>query len=293
MSSNSQPPPFADREYWNKRFAAHPLPFDWLLPSNTLIPVIAPPAVSAPPATLVTVSRQQQPPPSILHIGCGNSDLSFRLRVLVERPEHVCNVDFAEEAVRWGRMMEEKIFSESNENGVAEHGGAGNGPATPSMLWTTADLLSYPSLSSACAPSAPYALIVDKSTSDSIACGEDIPIELPYTLSSTSAPATSTPAAARYVHPLHLLAVHLAALTAPGSRWVALSYSRSRFPFFEYADATPDEEIDDVLGEPAATAPGTPPGTRAGGWEGEGMVVHRPKIYHYLYVMVRTEKEVG
>ncbi|OCL02513.1 hypothetical protein AOQ84DRAFT_180145 [Glonium stellatum] len=171
----------------------------------------------------------------------------------------------------------------------------------PFMRWDTANLLSLSSILSVCKTSS-YYLIVDKSCSDSIACAEDVFISLPYPLTflypSPYAPSNLlTPIP---IHPLHILALHLGLVTQPGGRWITFSYSNSRFPFLpsspldseDLEDAIPDELLMHGFPDPAELwtlerkeAVEAPP-------EGGTEVVHRPKVSHWLYVLVRTEREL-
>jgi hypothetical protein len=173
-------------------------------------------------------------------------------------------------------------------------------------------------------------VIVDKSTSDSIACSEDVFVPLPYPVSTIKAPATSSQLSEspEPIHPLHILAIHLALVAKPGARWISLSYSEDRYPFLHQAlahdvgsrvsleptpisDATaPDEDdFDDGLDDDLDDIPqevidsGLPdPSTL---WKLEAKyeievpdtapgagAVHRPKVLHWVYVLQRTDVEV-
>ncbi|XTI88334.1 hypothetical protein V2W45_482544 [Cenococcum geophilum] len=172
------------------------------------------------------------------------------------------------------------------------------------MYWDTADLLSLHSILSVCRP-ASYFLIVEKYCSDSIACAEDILISVPYPLAFVSPPlppSPHNPLNPTPVRPLpHTPAPHLALVTQPGGRWIAFSYSSLRFPFLTsspssdsetWEDAVPDELLMHGFSDPTRLwmlerkeAVEAPP-------EGGVGVVHRPKVSHWLYVLVRTRKEL-
>jgi hypothetical protein len=132
---------------------------------------------------------------------------------------------------------------------------ARTGDGKGSMSWATADLLdwrsiqssfrrnlgdskppgsdyrehhgdSMPSTPSAC--NARFSIVIEKSCADAIACGEDISIPVPYRLDQ-AVNRTKTTDGTMYIHPVCLLAIHLAALTKPGGTWIVLSYSDTRF----------------------------------------------------------------
>ncbi|KAI7532532.1 hypothetical protein KC316_g16966, partial [Hortaea werneckii] len=153
--------------------------------------------------------------------------------------------------------------------------------------------------------------IVDKSTSDAISCGLDVEITLPYAIHSTTLSQTTLDNSIRpftaKVHPLHLLAVHLAALTEPGKgRWVVVSYNEDRFPFFSPFVATHAEGAlrEDILeaGFPDPKRLWTlvekrqvkvPPPSPDGGMVTHARrVVHTPDVFHWVYVLARTDVEL-
>ncbi|KAF2496234.1 hypothetical protein BU16DRAFT_371021 [Lophium mytilinum] len=207
--------------------------------------------------------------------------------------------------------------TKSHNNTIIALGDPGLTCHTPAhsthMRWDTVDLLSLPSLLRICDP-ASYTLIVEKSCSDAIACAEDIPVSSPYPLSirHTSSPSLSTSSpspSARlpslspssqsfyHIHPLTLLAVHLAALVVPHARWVCLSYSSARFPFLPpYTDvepAVPPELLDQGFPDPAtlwrlARHEEVEAPLEDEAWKG----VHRPRVVHWVYVLERTSVEV-
>jgi hypothetical protein len=100
-----------------------------------------------------------------------------------------------------------------------------------------------------------------------------------------------------HVHPLHVLAVHLAFVTKPGASWIALSYSPGRFQFLEPGLG---ENLDEAL-PPGLLKQGFPDTSALWKLEGmaeveggeeladQGRLVHRPKIVHYLFTLRRTD----
>lgn len=308
------PPPFAQSTYWDERFTKNPAAFDWLLPANCLDrPIID--ALRASP----------NPRPRLLHIGCGTSILSLHLRTHVDDPRQVHNTDFSRVAIDLGARWERDVFeSDQALPQDPEESSDGETPPTeqpqpransqtarpPRMRWSTLDLLSLPSIRRLAEDereedgSAPYDIIVDKSTCDAISCGDDQLIPLPYPLRTTSPTYPSpTPPPTMPLHPLHLLALHLAALVPPAGRWIALSYSAHRFPFFEpFPEKVEEGRLD---GEAVEKGWLVHPGRlwrlvgkemveveEESGGEEKGQVVHRPKTAHWVYAMVRTEVEM-
>jgi hypothetical protein len=272
IDPNSMPPSYGSQEYWNERFIHESEPFEWLEAPDVLDPFV-----------LDALSNDQEDShPKLLHIGCGTSLLSCHLRTLVKAPNQIHNLDYAPAAIELGRKREQELCKtdETSENGT-------------SMGWDAVDLLDHRSLLNACRPGS-YSLILDKSTSDCIACSNDPSLFLPYPI-STSLDTPTNPALHETpdpIYPLHILAVHLALVSKPGARWVALSYSDDRFPFVDglyssrpHVDGFPDtgelwklvdkrevESKEQQIVDVSAT----------------GRVTYRPKVSHWVYVMRRT-----
>jgi hypothetical protein len=296
---SSQPPSFASRDYWERRFAHNKRPFDWLLSASSLDSQI-----------IEAISVSAKSNPRILHIGCGTSLLSFHLRSHVNNPTLVHNIDFSANAIEWGRNNEHQIIKYSVENWAAKmddvsvlekvnetSGGSRATMKEETMQWSQVSLLSLSSILSACKISS-YSLIVDKSCSDAIACGEDIEVSVPFAVhehSSEDSPSSSGPPRSFFVQPIYILALHLALVVPPGARWVALSYSEDRFSF-----CIPTRRIDDYL-PPKLLAEGFPNPSRfwrlvrkesinaveEANTESSG-VVYRPRISHWVFVLERT-----
>ncbi|KAF2189450.1 hypothetical protein K469DRAFT_625080 [Zopfia rhizophila CBS 207.26] len=262
------PPSFGSPQYWNNRFTSNPNPFEWLEPPNALDFHL----VSA-------LNESQDQNPQILHIGCGTSLLSFHLRAHVNHSKQIHNVDYSDVAIEIGKKRELEIFGPDHILQYQEN---------KHMRWSVVDLLSHTSLHFVCKPSS-YSIIVDKSTSDSIACADDVYVTLPYPLSTSSPHAPFMSALSQSsepIHPLHILAIHLAFLTKPGGRWISLSYSQDRFPFLHLPPipSLPDPgklwwlESKYEIEVPEVTAKGR-----------GGTAVHRPKVLHWVYVILRTD----
>ena len=301
-------PSFASQQYWDERFSKDSSAFDWLISAAALRDV----ATGWIPAKVLLDAE-------ILHIGCGTSDANV-LREMVRSPEQVHNVDYSAAAVEAGRAREQEVLVKEAEaeplvdmTDSVQDKFRTESLTPPSMRWSCLDLLSfYATLS--LAEQQPergkmYDLILDKSTSDSIACGSDVRLQLPYPLSIngwTRGILASGVVDHADVHPLHILAVHLAALTTPRTgRWIAISYSDGRFPFLPpYAQSASHGFLPD-----SAIKAGFPHPNQLWKLEAKERIepraeeetlaqrrkrlkegtVHRPQIAHWIYVLVRTD----
>jgi hypothetical protein len=338
-----QQPSYGSQDYWNKRFTSNSNPFEWLEAPTALDPYLV--------DALRNAGDQDT---RILHIGCGTSLLSYHLRAHVEDPEYIHNLDYSEVAVDLGRKRELDIFNvEEGQHGLTEpkdEDSATDNPMTTChsksaglngvsnhmdstskhkyMSWSSSNLLSHSSLLEACKPSS-YSVIVDKSTSDSIACSEDVYVPLPYHI-STNPLKTSAARIAKSpdpIHPLNILAIHLALVAKPKARWISLSYSQDRYPFLEAASSVSkgaipiqsqslaaiadevqdDSDFDDDLdGIPQDVLDkGLPNPSKL--WRllskheievpeqpssTGNVTTHRPQVLHWVYVLERTEVKV-
>src|SRR4051812_14830636 len=163
------PPAFGSQAYWNERFTSNSDPFEWLQSPSTLDPDII--------DALCTTKEEKS---KLLHIGCGTSLLSYHLRSHVDDPGQIHNLDYSEVAIELGKKREHGLYQKQcqyrgdlGENGVAY------------MRWDTVDLLDHMSVLRTCERTA-YSVILDKSTSDSIACSDDVQVRLPYPLAVRS-----------------------------------------------------------------------------------------------------------
>lgn len=278
-SQVDMPPSYGSQEYWNKRFATEREPFEWLGAPDVLDPYLRD-----------ALHSNIDPKPEVLHIGCGTSNLSYHLRTIVNEPERVHNLDYSEVAIDIGRKREQELCTEER----FEDQQVTSGATSESMCWDAVDMLDHQSFLRICKPGA-YSIIMDKSTSDSISCCDDVHIQLPYTIdiwsgSPTSMDLRSSP---ERIHPLHILAVHMAVATKPGARWIALSYSNDRFPFVDglyssrpHISGFPDTgQLWKLLDKREVQEPGKDSVDRLDG----GRVVHRPRSTHWVYILQRTE----
>lgn len=258
MAPNA-PPSFSCASYWDERFQKQTTAFDWLLPASCFDKELE--DFQAQDAT----SSQQ-----VFHIGSGTSMLSFHLKELLGSGYQIHNVDFSHEAVAWGKSKEVELDSRSE----------GSLP----MQWSQVSLLSLPSVL-AVATAQSIGLIVDKSTSDAIACGLDVRIRIPQ---------SKDPVSQEQIHPLYILALNLAIVAAAGARWLTLSYSSDRYPFLPALFGTNPDVRPEGVPDPALywkllrkneiqTEQEVPEK-----YKQEFGFVHRPVTSHYLYVLERT-----
>jgi hypothetical protein len=287
-----QPPPFHSNEYWETRFQQNEQAFDWLLPASCMDPQI-----------IEALSTHPNQPTKILHIGCGTSLLSFHLRGHVDNPGRIHNIDFSSKAIDWGLRNENAIFRSHQKDGTQDaessfHADSANASTDNMMRWSQVSLLSQSSVLSSC-PYAGYEVIVDKSTGDAIACGDDLTISWPPGQDRERQDSCSLHHGKNqnqmtyFVHPVCILAVHLALVAIPGCRWIALSYSSHRFSFLDENEAAeetvPSELLNRgypdparywrLLSKEAVDAPE----------EMSGGSTHRPRISYWLYVVERTQ----
>lgn len=350
MPSRKPPAPsFADVEYWDTRFTSNPAQFDWLLPPSTLEPIINE-VIGQIKADSVDrrdlkalkgsgkeaqqneevetgeknggaadsgVSDGNADNIELLHIGCGSSMLSVWLRRFTH-PPLVVNTDYSIKGIEVGKRMEREYLKSFK----AEMGAEGEEPETS---WDTLDLLNTPDILRHFheRQNKPYDLIVDKSTADAIACGVDVPITVRNPSSRPSSPSGS-PQELK-VQPTISLALHLAYLTHPNSRWLAISYSAERFDFLDPQEVREVDVDVDAGGEAGSDSDSTTipetfnparfwelekkvtvpvpvryNGRQEGGENGrekekerERETVHRPEEVVYVYVMRRTEEAVN
>jgi hypothetical protein len=268
MTSSNKAPSFSDVEYWDQRFHDNTNSFDWLLPESCFDEQI--------------LSFQERydasRPLQVLHIGSGTSMLSFHLPKILTPGSVSHNVDFSREGVEWGKNMETKIDAKGQPRAKLE--------------WHQASLLSLSSLLS-CSQPRSINLVVDKSTSDAIACGPDVQLSLPYFAKDTEVRLPTN------VHPLHILALDLAVVAVPGARWLSLSYSKERFPFVPTLFAPHPAPLPDGVPDPARF------------WKFierkeiqteealinkykniVGQTVHTITTSHYMYVLERSQEEL-
>lgn len=304
LHNATMPPSYGSREYWEERFATE-TSFDWLLSTSKALAIVYE----------LLQSCGSDDDVEVLHIGCGNSELSHALPGVVGAKARVTNVDFSERVVETAKDRAE----------------AGDGSRRDrdecSTEWVAADLLSADDICEKLLNGPgdrPHQdkgdIVVDKGTSDSISCGEDVCVSLPYPIrlrqhlqgecrsqsSKNTSSVLGSSTSNSSVHPLYLLALHLALLASrPGSRWLVFSYSAERFDFLDSRRPAsraaqgdrhgPEAEFPDpwalwrlrekwsldVSGEKRGSS-------REPGEGKEGRIVHRPPELCWVYVLERT-----
>lgn len=275
------PPNYESQSFWEDRFKTESH-FEWLGGGqDTILPAVRSFLQHFAETTLKHGRR-----PLLLHIGAGTSTLSDDIVEEYHKTYQgtfdsliVLNTDFAQEAVRRGLQL---------ASGSTE------------VTWERMDLLSWKEILAlkekiVRTEGRKFELVVDKSTTDAISCRADMLFE-EETLTGTSRDAhplidhVVSRSAHKYVfvHPAAVLALHLASLVESGGVWIALSYSSDRFPFL-VSDVDQDGKVYN------------------GGldvrlfWELERIErvkvregkrsedVHAPEVFHYLYILRRTE----
>ncbi|KAF2832918.1 hypothetical protein CC86DRAFT_441628 [Ophiobolus disseminans] len=272
------PPSYGSQEYWNKRFTTEPEPFEWLEAPDVLDPFLRD-----------AIDRSDDPNPALLHIGCGTSMLSYHLRTIVQEPNRIHNLDYSDVAIDLGRKRETELCNDER----FEDQQCGCSATSECMRWDAVDILDHQSLLGACKPGA-YSVIIDKSTSDCIACCDQVHIRLPYAVDAWSESPTNMDLrrSPEPVHPLHILAVHLALISKPRARWIALSYSGDRFPFIDglyssrpHLPGFPDTGTLWKLLDKREMQSEKEPTVDVNG----DRVIHRAKTSHWMYALERTE----
>lgn len=268
MPPKAKAPDFGSQDYWDQRFTTNTTPFDWLSAPDALDPLI-----------IDAIRTSSEENPQILHIGCGSSMLSQHLKTHVKNPCQVHNIDYS------SVVVEAEKKRELNSLG---------GNVDACARWDAVDLLDYASLVETCGQGE-YALVVDKSTADAISCADDVVCQLPYGVSTKQRTVTDRAVDIEpkeiLIHPLHLMAVHLALSTKPGARWISLSYTAERFPFLDGEAVGVDEDGTAGSGIPDPRLLWKVFGKHqieAKEQESEGSVTHRPKVYHCVYILERT-----
>ena len=166
------------------------------------------------------------------------------------------------------------------------------------MRWDEVDLLSLQSVIASCSLG-DYAIILDKSTSDSLACTSTTELSMPYFLYTGEGESNAfldiTKSYTGTANAVQVLAVHLALLAAPKARWIAYSYSSTRFWFLDASEGDRDSTH-----SPLGLHPGLPHPrelwtmikreevVRPYGTAGETTAKNAGDT-HYLYVMERTD----
>lgn len=270
-----RPPSYGSQEYWNDRFTANKDPFEWLEAPDALDSYI-----------LEALRNAYEASPELLHIGCGTSLLSYHLRSHVKDPHQVHNLDYSPVAVDLGKQREIDIFR-SERRGMPS---MNEDASTSLMRWSSVDLLNHTSLLRSCQQQR-YSVIVDKSTSDCIACSDDVDVMRPYPvlLHSDVIPRKDGRYPSEPIHPLFVLAVNLALVARPRARWITLSYSFDRFSFLdedssEYSEFPKPGVLWRVISKHEVVKD-----TESAPHVSGEQVTYRPVVPNWIYVLERTD----
>ncbi|EPT01547.1 hypothetical protein FOMPIDRAFT_1120190 [Fomitopsis schrenkii] len=278
------------RSFWEQRFTEEEH-FEWLGDGqDTLIP-----RLRAFLRAESTPTQEQRPggghPPRTLHIGAGNSTMSEHIRDAYEgfygeqylTESTIVNLDFSDVAVANGRQA-----------GASTARAHWRGPR-----WVQGDILQWNDVAPLVKRTGGtegdgdeelFALVLDKSTSDAVACGEDIVL----TRSSTQChPAIRDGIRSEVkVEPVHLLALNLAPLVRPGGVWIVLSYSSSRVSLLSSHESREGQDGDSSILNPGIywsleehSAVDAPTGQNKEG-------VFAPPVQHHVYVLRRSSRRI-
>lgn len=149
--------------------------------------------------------------------------------------------------------------------------------ASSAMHWMHTDLRSWKDVAHL-ANLAPFAAVMDKSTSDSIATAEPLSFARTNNGDENLCPTIramveESGATELSLSPVETLAMHLVPLTEIGTTWVALSYSKFRFDDMR------------VIGRYWIVISRTPLSAQAAE---VSSTAHTPEIFHWLYVLRRV-----
>lgn len=273
------PPEYASRAFWDARFRSENH-FEWLENgTKATIPLITAELRAWRGRLEITGVV-----PKTLHLGAGTSTLSEQILVAYQEvwgssPKDtvvVLDTDFSDRAV--------------NQGPTFTFGGWTNAwRLLDALKWTDIVSITKDVASDVVPANNAFQLVVDKSTSDAISCGEDVSFENELVVMETIHPAVANLLHKRgklVLPPLELLALHMAAVVTPGGSWIAVSYHSNRFSFLiEGGEGIKKDEtigIGQFWEVEAKVAIEAPSGQVRSG-------VHAPTVYHYVYLLRRTD----
>ncbi|KAI0361458.1 hypothetical protein OH77DRAFT_1443954 [Trametes cingulata] len=275
VEQEPMPPDYELQSYWKQRFVDEKH-FEWLGDGkDTILPHVY--------AFLLETRSSglgSNQPRRLLHIGAGTSSLSERLRELYNSmygedvdERAIVNTDFA------GNLVVRKQAAEEARRAV---GGQQRG-----MRWRCVDAMKWRELEILRDEEpAPFDIVVDKSTSDAISCGEDVSYSHP---DPSVHPSFNNYLEAHGTHgitlsPVEVLAIHLSSVVRPGGLWVALTFSSDRFAFLSSPgsmDAPIPRAASHWYLERVITVD-APTGAQGN--------VHAPVVQHYICLIRRGER---
>jgi EEF1A lysine methyltransferase 4 len=174
------PADFDKQEYWHSRFAKETR-FEWLATSDEFMRILE---ADRDFSRLLLLQQQQQqqqpgqlaedprpgPPPRILHIGFGTSDLQNHLRAA--GLGSVLNVDYEPLAVERGRALEEARFGDVRMGyAVADATRLDAGALMRELKLSKGEGEHRQEQDSG--EGEKFSLVIDKSTADAVSCGGD------------------------------------------------------------------------------------------------------------------------
>ncbi|ORZ26161.1 hypothetical protein BCR42DRAFT_341719 [Absidia repens] len=191
MSGRTNAVPFDSKEYWEDRFAQEE-PFDWLLTWDSIQLFLQP-----------YLSSKEH----ILHLGCGNSLLALQMADCGYK--NIVNVDYSANVIE--KMKE--LTNKAKQSSIEALGGSTTVTPYSDLVWITADCIH--DLSSVrpygSAPGGCYPLVIEKSLTDCIACGDDDKLTRQ-----------------------RQLAQQVASVQPPGGYFISISFSKERQSFYPY-----------------------------------------------------------
>ncbi|SPO22119.1 uncharacterized protein UTRI_02124_B [Ustilago trichophora] len=219
---------YDDLAYSETRFTTDPREvcgFEWLSSSTSLVSLL--------PSSVLLRS----PPIRVLHIGVGTSKLSLDLLRYwrqhspadwKERAKQVVNVDFSPKSVAFQRNTERDFLQEIGEDGEEKL-----------MQYHVLNLLDWSEVRTmlkAKGDEGGFDVVLDKSTTDSISTGEDVPFSslaaskaAKYHPDLVELGRTSFEKQDQGVATTQILGVHLGAVVQKGGIWLCHSYSSHRW----------------------------------------------------------------
>lgn len=237
-------PSYDEVDYWEKRFtrfaktskSSEQDGIEWLGDGGEIVNAIN---------DILNDANQTQEFGHILHLGAGASDLSLSIAELLFDNKiplnRLINIDFAPSALDIGQMRMNEWL---NKKGILIR-------KDEEMQFCCADLRDWNSLKASFTEKgfnvnkAPFSILIDKSTCDSLATANQIdstsalkkikeyPILKELLSLSLKAQGKIGTDKIDTFDAIDLVAFHLAALTKSNSVWLAMSYSEDRFEFLQ------------------------------------------------------------
>lgn len=261
------PPDFSSSEYWSNRFTKE-TSFEWLSESDVILPLILEviaEVVKSRSATRGGSSSNGHAGPSthdplkVLHLGCGTSNLGSQLQHILDQrqgsayPVQVIDADYVASTITTDRSI-------------------------PLIQMDVLDREALHRKTEEQCGDAGWDFILDKSTADAISCGLNIEV-------STIEPRLENKESndLEVVRPMVAMCSNLASVTRPGSRWMSISYSSSRFEDLDQFTSKPWR----VLAKKPLTIQAEPGGKQISDGRGGFRTVFEPETVYWFYVLER------